>query len=89
LSIAEFHDTFLTAQAVGFFLDGFETSSKALSFALHELAVNPEVQNKLREELQNCVESNDGNIDYDNIRGCVYLDNVMHGEKCKTYYRKI
>jgi len=69
----------LTAQAVGFFIDGFETSSKALSFALHELAMNPDVQIKLREELQNCFEPNDGKIDYDNIRKCTYLENVLHG----------
>jgi len=42
-NFSEFNDTVLTAQAVGFFLDGFETSSKALAFALHELAMNPDL----------------------------------------------
>ncbi|XP_059477145.1 cytochrome P450 9e2-like [Neocloeon triangulifer] len=74
----DFNDTVLTAQAVGFFIDGFETSSLALAFTLHELAMNQDIQTKLREELQKCFESSDGKIDYDNIRGCTYLENVMH-----------
>jgi cytochrome P450 len=69
----------LTAQAIGFFLDGFETSSKALSFALHELAMNPDLQEKLREELKASFDENDGKIDYDNIRNCVFLDNILQG----------
>jgi cytochrome P450 family 9 len=76
----DFSDTFLTAQAVGFFLDGFETSSKALSFALHELAVNPDVQEKLREELKANFDDNDGKIDYDVVRNCELLDNILHGK---------
>ncbi|XP_065339679.1 cytochrome P450 9e2-like [Cloeon dipterum] len=74
----EFTDTVLTAQAVGFFIDGFETSSLALAFTLHELAMNPSIQDKLREELNNSFESNGGKIDYENIRGCSYLDNILH-----------
>ncbi|XP_065339677.1 cytochrome P450 9e2-like [Cloeon dipterum] len=74
----EFNETVLTAQAVGFFIDGFETSSLALAFALHELAMNPAVQEKLREELKKSFEATDGKIDYDNIRSCTYLDNVLH-----------
>jgi len=69
----------LTAQAIGFFLDGFETSSKALSFSLHELAMNPDLQEKLREELKASFDENDGKIDYDNIRNCVFLDNILQG----------
>lgn len=83
--VSDFNDIFLTAQAVGFFADGFETSSRALAFVLHELAMNPDIQEKLREELRNNIPEN---IDYDNIRSCVYLDQVLNGKfSCKkTYY---
>jgi cytochrome P450 len=75
------NDTVLTAQAIGFFLEGYETSSKALSFALHELAMNPDLQEKLRKELKASFDDANGNIDYDNIRDCVFLDNILHGKK--------
>ena len=75
---SDFNDIFLTAQAVGFFVDGFETSSRALAFVLHELAMNPDIQDKLREELKN--KFPDDNIDYDKIRSCVYLDQVLNGK---------
>lgn len=84
LNISEFNDTVLTAQAISFFLDGYETSSKALSFALHELAMNPDLQDKLREELKAGLDDIDGKIDYDNIKNCVFLDNILHGENPKT-----
>ncbi|CAB3366382.1 Hypothetical predicted protein [Cloeon dipterum] len=74
----EFSDVVLTAQAVGFFLDGFETSSMALAFALHELAMNPRIQENLRDELRKSFDPTDGCINYDNIRGCAYLDNILH-----------
>jgi len=85
---SEMNDTVLTAQAIGFFLEGYETSSKELSFALHELAMNPDLQEKLREELKASIDDAHGNIDYDNIRDCVFLDNILHGKKLKISFTK-
>ena len=41
----------IVAEAVGFMLAGYETTSVALSFVTYLLAVNPDVQEKLVEEI--------------------------------------
>ena len=41
----------IVAEAVGFMLAGYETTSVALSFITYILAVNPDVQEKLVEEI--------------------------------------
>jgi hypothetical protein len=38
------------------------------------------LQEKLRDELKASFDENDGKIDYDNIRNCVFLDNILHGK---------
>lgn len=50
------HKSFLTgltrdeivANAVLFFLAGFETTANTLNFAMYELALNPDIQQKVR-----------------------------------------
>ncbi|XP_033314840.1 cytochrome P450 6a2-like [Bombus vancouverensis nearcticus] len=70
-------DTLLTAQAFVFFVAGFETSSSAISNALYELALNPEIQDKLRQEIKEHFEKNDGELKYDQIKDLTYLDLVF------------
>lgn len=69
-----FNDTDVVAQAVTFWLDGFETSSIAISYALYELALNPEIQKKLRNEITTALEKHDGEVSYDIIQEIKYLD---------------
>jgi cytochrome P450 family 6 len=78
--LAEFTDTLLAAQAFIFFLAGFETSSTTLSFCLHELALNPQVQERLREEIDSTLKKCEGKITYDAIQNTPYLDQVLDGE---------
>ncbi|CAG9785903.1 unnamed protein product [Diatraea saccharalis] len=70
-------DTDLIAQAVLFFIAGFETVSSAMSFALHELAVNPDVQDKLVAEIRENEKKNGGKFDYNSIQNMVYMDMVV------------
>lgn len=45
------------AQCVLFFLAGQETTSSVISFAAYLLAVNPDIQARLREEVDECFEN--------------------------------
>ncbi|XP_043596187.1 LOW QUALITY PROTEIN: cytochrome P450 6k1-like [Bombus pyrosoma] len=67
----------LVAQAIMFFVAGSETSATAIAFTLHELAVNPDVQRTLREEIHDALEKTGGKITYDMITTLPYLDMVI------------
>jgi cytochrome P450 family 9 len=63
----------ITAQAFVFFLAGFKTVSTLLTFAFYELAINQDVQNRLREEIQSVSEE----LTYEVLLGMKYLDMVV------------
>ena len=52
---------------------GHETTAGSLNFTLLDLARNPEVQQKLREEIQTFGQD----LDYDNVQKLEYLDAVV------------
>uniref|UniRef100_A0A182THA1 Cytochrome P450 n=1 Tax=Anopheles melas TaxID=34690 RepID=A0A182THA1_9DIPT len=68
----------LAAQVLIFFLAGFETSSTTQSFCLYELAKNPDIQDRLREEINRAIEENGGEVTYDVAMNIQYLDNVIN-----------
>lgn len=64
----------MAAQAIAFFSAGNDTSAITLAMALYELALNPKVQQLLREEVTQY-----DNFTYENILGMKYLDMVVNG----------
>ncbi|GBP26435.1 Cytochrome P450 9e2 [Eumeta japonica] len=70
-------DEDLFAQAILFFFAGFETVSTAIVFLLYELALNPDIQTKLREEIDSSYNKYSDKIDYDKINQMKYLDMVV------------
>ncbi|KPJ03683.1 Cytochrome P450 9e2 [Papilio xuthus] len=70
-------DDDLVAQALIFFFAGFDTVSTAMMFALHELAMNPDVQNRLFDEIKQHEVRNGGTLDYNSIQNMNYLDMVV------------
>uniref|UniRef100_A0A182IXD4 Uncharacterized protein n=1 Tax=Anopheles atroparvus TaxID=41427 RepID=A0A182IXD4_ANOAO len=68
----------LAAQVFIFFLAGFETSSTTMNFCLYELAKNPDIQERLREEINSAIEANGGEVTYDLVMNIPYLDNVIN-----------
>lgn len=65
------------AQAFVFFAGGFETSSTTMQFALYELTLNPEVQEKARQEILKVLAKHDGKITYEAIYEMDYLGRVI------------
>lgn len=71
----------MAAQAFVFFAAGFETSSTTISNALYELALNPSIQKKVREEIQEKYkEIEGGKLKYENIKEMKYLHKVFCGK---------
>jgi cytochrome P450 len=69
----------LAAQATVFFLAGFETSSSVLSFALLELAANPDVQTKAHREIDEAFNESEEPITYDKLVDLKYLSCILQG----------
>lgn len=74
---SDISDDDLIAQAVIFFLAGFDTSSTALTFAAYELAINSDVQRRLQEEVDAAVEDCGSFVTYDTLIGMSYMDLVV------------
>lgn len=70
----------MAAQAFVFFLGGFETSSSTMGFALYELALNQDIQRKLRDEINEVFDA-EGKASYDDIHSLEYLGQVISGEQ--------
>nr|AAX48015.1 cytochrome P450 [Ochlerotatus sollicitans] len=68
----------LAAQCFVFFIAGYETSSTTMNFCLYELAKNQDVQERLREDIQEAVAANGGRVTYEMVMGLQYLDNVIN-----------
>ena len=74
----------LAANSFLFFGGGFETSSTTMTFSLYELALNQDIQDKLRQEIEEHLGS-DGKLTYDKLSEMKYLDNIINGEKISTF----
>lgn len=69
----------MTAHAMTFFLDGFETSSLVIANTLHHLARNSEIQKKLRSEIEMAIGPKD-TISYEEIMDLTYLEQIIYGK---------
>ncbi|KAK5641808.1 hypothetical protein RI129_010355 [Pyrocoelia pectoralis] len=73
----ELTDEDIVAQALIFFFAGFETTSTLMCFMAHELAVNPDVQKKLQNEIDEVLKRSDEKITYETLLSMKYLDMVV------------
>lgn len=65
------------AHCVTLFLDGYETTSVTLHHAFYEIGKNPKVQKKLRREILENLDTDDG-LSYDKLLELPYLNQVFY-----------
>jgi hypothetical protein len=51
-----------------------------MSYALYEIALHPEIQNRLRAEIMQVLNKHNGQLTYDGIQEMAYLDMVVSGK---------
>ncbi|XP_063916065.1 cytochrome P450 9e2-like [Zophobas morio] len=73
----EITDQDIASQALVFFFAGFDTVSSLMSLMAYELAVNPDVQEKLVKEVDGTFETCGGKITYECLLGMKYMDMVV------------
>ncbi|EFA09275.1 cytochrome P450 9e2 [Tribolium castaneum] len=67
----------IAAQALLFFFAGFDSVSSLISYMAYELAVNPDVQTKLLQEVDETRQKSDGKITYEALMSMKYMDMVV------------
>ncbi|XP_050307090.1 cytochrome P450 6k1-like [Anthonomus grandis grandis] len=73
-----FDTTCMVAQAITFFIAGFETTSNLLGFTLYELSLRPDCQEKLRQEIFELFGDDCSTpMSFDKIQQMQYLDMVI------------
>lgn len=70
----------ITAEAFAFFLAGFGTTSTMMAFAMYELALNEELQRKLRDDIYAVLAKHGGKLTYESVTDMQYLNQVFDGE---------
>ncbi|XP_054285819.1 cytochrome P450 6a8-like [Macrosteles quadrilineatus] len=68
----------IAAQSFVFFAAGFETASSTMSFCLYELAQNPDIQDRLYEEIKETLSKHDGKPTYQTLQEMPYMDKVIN-----------
>uniref|UniRef100_U5EL38 Putative cytochrome n=1 Tax=Corethrella appendiculata TaxID=1370023 RepID=U5EL38_9DIPT len=68
----------ILAQAFVFFAAGYETTASALTFCLYELALNVDIQDKVRESINETITKYDGKLSYEAIADIPYLDQCIY-----------
>ncbi|XP_063381258.1 cytochrome P450 9e2-like [Cydia fagiglandana] len=69
-----FSDDDLVAQAVLFYIAGYDTTANLINYFLYEMATNLTIQEKLQSELDQLPGSYDDKEAYDNVQGLEYLE---------------
>lgn len=72
----------VVAQSVLFLIAGFETSSTLLTFMCYELAINLDIQEKLRQEIHVVLKRHNGKCTHEAMQEMLLLDMVLMGMYC-------
>lgn len=76
--ISDFDDTYLAGHTLSLFIDGTETSSTALAYAMYELALNPDCQENALDEINRILSKYDGKITMEGLQEMIYIEGILH-----------
>lgn len=68
----------LAADSFLFYFGGYHTSASLMSFLLYELALNPDIQRRLRNDIIEKLHDSDGSLSYDLLPEMKYLEMVFN-----------
>ncbi|XP_045765847.1 cytochrome P450 6B6-like [Maniola jurtina] len=68
----------IAAQAFIFYTAGYETNATTAAYMLYELAMNPQIQEKLIAEVDEVLNRHDGKISYELISELPYMEKVLN-----------
>ena len=71
------------ATAILFFFAGFDTTSTTLSVVMHALMYHPDIQEKVREEIEDVI--GDEEMTAEHLKDLKYMENVIH-EAMRKYF---
>lgn len=71
---------FLASQYYSFFSGGYETTASAMTFFLFEIARHPEVEEKLKTEIDAVLAKDDDRITFESLKDMKYMDMVWAGK---------
>nr|XP_012224894.1 PREDICTED: cytochrome P450 9e2-like [Linepithema humile] len=67
----------MISQAFSFFFGGFDTVSTSMCFVAHEIAINKKIQAKLQEEVDEVLQTTNGNLSFEELNNMQYLDAIV------------
>lgn len=74
-----FDELVIVATAIVLLVAGYDTTGTTLAWACYELAKNPEIQEKLRQEVEDILDGDpERKLTYDDIQSMTYLDQVIN-----------
>ncbi|XP_056644717.1 cytochrome P450 9e2-like [Diorhabda sublineata] len=76
-SVTEITNLDIAGHAMVFFFAGFDAVSTLMCFMCYELAINKDVQDRLREEIRSTFEKCNGKITYEALLKMQYMDMVV------------
>ncbi|XP_063628842.1 cytochrome P450 6B4-like [Cydia splendana] len=74
----EITEGLIAAQAFVFYAAGYETSATTLGFMFMQLALNPEVQEKVAVEIKEVLKRHNDKITYEALQEMTYLERVLN-----------
>ncbi|CAG4961079.1 unnamed protein product [Parnassius apollo] len=74
----ELTDDIIAAQAVAFYVAGYETSASTMTFMLYVLAKNPDMQSKVIAEVDEVLKKYNGQLSFEALNDLKYMGKVFY-----------